>query len=50
MPPIEPSTREASANAFTLRWHFADAFARYMEEEDRQFGAIIHSLEKDTVH
>jgi tripartite-type tricarboxylate transporter receptor subunit TctC len=38
---------EAAANAFTLRWHFAGGFARYMEEEDRQFGAIIRSLEKD---
>lgn len=36
---------EAAANAFTLRWHFAESFARYMEEEDRQFGDIIHSLE-----
>jgi tripartite-type tricarboxylate transporter receptor subunit TctC len=40
---------EAAANAFTVRWHFGAAFARYMEEEDRQFGAIIHSLEKDLV-
>jgi tripartite-type tricarboxylate transporter receptor subunit TctC len=40
---------EAAANAFTVRWHFAEAFAHYMEEEDRQFGAIIRSLEKDVV-
>jgi tripartite-type tricarboxylate transporter receptor subunit TctC len=37
---------EAAANAFTLRWRFGEEFARYMEEEDRQFGDIIHSVEK----
>jgi len=39
--------REAAENAFTLLWHFAGEFARYMDEEDRQFGAIIQSLEKE---
>jgi tripartite-type tricarboxylate transporter receptor subunit TctC len=37
---------EAAASAFTLRWYFADAFTRYMEEEDREFGRIIGLLEK----
>ena len=37
---------EAAANAFTLRWRFAEDFARYMDEDDRQFGDIIRSLEK----
>ena len=36
---------EAAANAFTLRWRFGEEFARYMEEDDRQFGHIIHQLE-----
>jgi tripartite-type tricarboxylate transporter receptor subunit TctC len=37
---------EAAANAFTQLWHFAGDFARYMDEEDRQFGKLIRSLEK----
>lgn len=38
---------EAAANAFALLWHFDDEFAHYMDEEDRRFGAIIQSLEKE---
>jgi len=38
--------KEAADNAFTLRWRFGDDFARYMQEDDRQFGEIIRSLEK----
>jgi tripartite-type tricarboxylate transporter receptor subunit TctC len=37
---------EAAANAFTVRWRFADDFARYMAEDDRQFGHVIGLLEK----
>jgi len=37
---------EAAASAFTVRWRFADDFARYMAEDDRQFGRVIALLEK----
>jgi tripartite-type tricarboxylate transporter receptor subunit TctC len=35
---------EASAKLFTLRWRFGDQFARYMEHDDTQFGALIDAL------
>jgi len=35
---------EARASFFTLRWRFGDDFARYMEEDDAQFGQIIDTL------
>jgi tripartite-type tricarboxylate transporter receptor subunit TctC len=38
--------REAGASAFTVRWRFGDEFARYMEEDDRQFGHVIGLLDK----
>jgi tripartite-type tricarboxylate transporter receptor subunit TctC len=38
--------REAAASAFTVRWRFADDFASYMEEDDRQFGHVIRLLEE----
>lgn len=38
--------KEAADNAFTVRWRFGDEFARYMEEDDRQFGHVIRLLEK----
>ena len=37
---------EAAASVFTVRWRFADDFARYMAEDDRQFGRVIGLLEK----
>ena len=37
---------EAAASAFTVRWRFGDEFARYMDEDDRQFGRVIRLLEK----
>jgi tripartite-type tricarboxylate transporter receptor subunit TctC len=37
---------ETAASAFTVRWRFADDFARYMAEDDRQFGRVIALLEK----
>lgn len=36
--------REAAASAFTVRWRFGEEFARYMDEDDRQFGHIIALL------
>jgi tripartite-type tricarboxylate transporter receptor subunit TctC len=38
--------REAAASAFTLRWRFADDFASYMDEDDRQFGHVIRLIEE----
>lgn len=38
--------KEAADNAFTVRWRFGDEFARYMEEDDRQFGRVIRLLDK----
>ena len=38
--------REAAANAFTVRWRFGEDFARYMDEDDRQFGRVIGLLDK----
>jgi len=38
--------QDAAASAFTVRWRFGDEFARYMEEDDRQFGHVIGLLEK----
>jgi tripartite-type tricarboxylate transporter receptor subunit TctC len=38
--------QEASASAFTVRWRFGDEFARYMQEDDRQFGRVIRLLDK----
>lgn len=38
--------REAADSAFTVRWRFADDFAHYMAEDDRQFGHVIGLLEK----
>lgn len=38
--------REAAANAFTVRWRFGEDFARYMDEDDRQFGHIIALLNR----
>ena len=35
---------EAAASAFTLRWRFGDEFARYMEQDDSQFGRVISLL------
>jgi tripartite-type tricarboxylate transporter receptor subunit TctC len=35
---------EARASFFTLRWRFGDDFARYMDEDDAQFGRIIDTL------
>jgi len=35
---------EARANSFTLRWRYGDDFARYMDEDDAQFGRIIELL------
>jgi len=35
---------EARANSFTLRWRHGEDFARYMEEDDAQFGSIIERL------
>jgi tripartite-type tricarboxylate transporter receptor subunit TctC len=35
---------EAAASAFTVRWRFGDEFARYMEQDDRQFGRVIALL------
>ena len=35
---------EAAASAFTVRWRFADEFAGYMEQDDRQFGRVIAVL------
>ncbi len=32
---------EAAENAFTVRWRFGEDFARYMDEDDRQFGHVI---------
>jgi tripartite-type tricarboxylate transporter receptor subunit TctC len=40
--------REAAESTFTVRWRFADDFARYMEDDDRQFGRIIGLLNKET--
>ena len=37
---------EAAASAFTVRWRFGDDFARYMDEDERQFGHVIELLEK----
>ena len=37
---------DAAASAFTVRWRFGDEFARYMDEDDRQFGHVIGLLEK----
>jgi len=36
---------EAAANFFTLRWRHGEDFARYMEEDDAQFGRIIDVLD-----
>src|SRR4029079_13239362 len=36
----------AADNAFTVRWRFDGEFARYMEEDDRQFGHVIQLLDK----
>jgi hypothetical protein len=33
---------------FTVRWRFGEAFARYMEQDDRQFGRIIALLPAET--
>ena len=38
--------KDAAASAFTVRWRFGDEFARYMEEDDRQFGHVIGLLDK----
>jgi len=38
---------EAAANAFTVHWRFGDDFARYMDEDDRQFGRVISLLYKN---
>jgi tripartite-type tricarboxylate transporter receptor subunit TctC len=38
--------KEAANNAFTVRWRFGDEFARYMEEDDRQFGRVIRLLDE----
>lgn len=38
--------KEAADNAFTVRWRFDGEFARYMEEDDRQFGHVIRLLDK----
>jgi tripartite-type tricarboxylate transporter receptor subunit TctC len=38
--------REAAASTFTVRWRFADDFASYMEEDDRQFGHVIRLLDE----
>jgi tripartite-type tricarboxylate transporter receptor subunit TctC len=38
--------KEAAASAFTVRWRFGAEFARYMEEDDRQFGRVIRLLDK----
>lgn len=35
---------EARASSFTLRWRHGDDFARYMDEDDAQFGQIIQRL------
>ena len=35
---------EAAANAFTLRWRHGEDFAKYMAEDDQQFGRIIGLL------
>ncbi len=35
---------EARASSFTLRWRHGDDFARYMDEDDAQFGQIIARL------
>ena len=35
---------EAAASAFTVRWRSGDEFARYMEQDDRQFGRVIALL------
>jgi len=39
---------EAAASAFTVRWRFGDEFARYMEQDDRQFGRVIALLPGET--
>jgi len=39
---------EAAASAFTVRWRFGDEFARYMEQDDRQFGRVIALLPAET--
>jgi len=36
---------EARASFFTLRWRFGEDFARYMAEDDEQFGRIIDKLD-----
>ena len=35
---------EARASFFTLRWRHGDDFARYMDQDDAQFGRIIDTL------
>ena len=35
---------EARASSFTLRWRHGDDFARYMDEDDAQFGEVITRL------
>jgi tripartite-type tricarboxylate transporter receptor subunit TctC len=35
---------EARASFFTLRWRHGEDFARYMDEDDAQFGRIIETL------
>jgi len=39
---------EAAASAFTVRWRLGDEFARYMEQDDRQFGRVIALLPAET--
>ena len=38
--------REAAASAFTVHWRFGSDFARYMDEDERQFGRVIRLLEE----
>jgi tripartite-type tricarboxylate transporter receptor subunit TctC len=35
---------EARTSSFTLRWRHGDDFARYMDEDDAQFGQVIQRL------
>ena len=37
--------QEAASNFFTIRWRHGEDFARYMEEDDAQFGRIIDTLD-----
>lgn len=37
-------TAQARAQSFSMRWRFGDDFARYMREDDQQFGHIIQRM------